>query len=107
MRPHQLVRLHEVQESRVARVNIWGRNRYGQLKGYAVWVDPADVPEYVARAKEDGWTDLMTAPYVPSALSDADPSNEKSEPSSSTSVASSTASAGASRSSRRRASRRR
>lgn len=40
---------------------LWGRDKNGVARCYALYVPNDEVKEYVARAKKEGWTDLVTS----------------------------------------------
>jgi hypothetical protein len=40
------------------RYSIWGYNKWGEAKCFALYVAPEDETEYLERAKREGWTGL-------------------------------------------------
>lgn len=46
-------------------LNITGIDPDGETRFYAVRVQPSWVSAFIVRAKELGWTELGTTPYVP------------------------------------------
>jgi hypothetical protein len=39
---------------------IWGKNKWGEAKCFALYAPEEDIEDYLARAKKEGWTDLIT-----------------------------------------------
>lgn len=44
----------------MAKYAIWGHNKYGEAKCFALYVEPSEMQEYLERAKAEGWTDLKS-----------------------------------------------
>ena len=39
--------------------NIWGRDKEGKARLFALHVPPSEEKEFLERAKEEGWTNLL------------------------------------------------
>src|SRR5689334_7532612 len=66
LRPHELVRLHQVLESqaRLMALNLWGIDPTGKAACYALHVQPDELDEWKASAEAAGWTQLTTGAWV-------------------------------------------